>query len=50
VLMTNHAVNDQADRLEEAKEGMTVVTGPADFPEVAIDWEKARRYADSFRR
>lgn len=49
VLMTNHASNDQAQRLFEAK-GRTPVTGPADFPGLPIDWDKARAYASEFSR
>jgi hypothetical protein len=44
VLMMNHASNDQAERLFEAKGDRTVVSGPADFPDLPIDWEKARAY------
>jgi hypothetical protein len=42
VLMTNHASNDQARRVLEPKHDRTAVTGPADFPGLPIDWEKAR--------
>jgi hypothetical protein len=41
VLMTNHASNDQARRVLEPKPERTAVTGPADFPDLPIDWGKA---------
>jgi hypothetical protein len=48
VLMTNHTDNDQPERLFESKRDRTVVTGPADFPDLPINWEKARSYARAF--
>jgi hypothetical protein len=42
VLMTNHVSNDQSERLFEAKRERKAVTGPADFPDLPIDWVKAR--------
>ncbi len=44
VLMTNHTGNLQHQRLLEYKRDRTIVTGPADFPGLPIDWEKARAY------
>jgi putative rhamnosyltransferase len=49
VLMTNHSSNDQVQRLLDPKPERTIVTGPGDFPGLAIDWEKARFYAGAFR-
>ena len=40
--MTNHTRNDQTERLFEVKRDRKAVTGPADFPDLPIDWEKAR--------
>jgi hypothetical protein len=48
VLMTNHTSNDQSQRLLEAKRDRTIVTGSADFPDLPIDWEKARSYMPAF--
>jgi putative rhamnosyltransferase len=48
VLMTNHFWNGESQRILERKSGRTIVTGPADFPHLLIDWDKARLYADSF--
>jgi hypothetical protein len=41
VLMTNHVSNDQSERLFESKPERTAVTGPADFPDLPVDWSKA---------
>lgn len=49
VLLTNHSGNDQATRLLEEKPGRVPVTGAADFPKFAIDWDKAREFARSLR-
>jgi hypothetical protein len=49
VLMTNHAENVETARLYERKLDRAIVTGPKDFPDIAIDWDKARGWADCFR-
>lgn len=41
VLMTNHVSNDQSERLFEAKRQRVAVAGPADFPDLPVDWTKA---------
>jgi len=48
VLMTNHLWNGENRRVFESKPERTIVAGPGDFPDVLIDWEKARLYAHSF--
>ena len=48
VLMTNHFLNGEERRLFEWKAERTIVTGPSDFPDLLIDWEKARLYAHYF--
>jgi len=48
VLMSNHLWNGEDRRLFEWKSERTIVTGPSDFPDVLIDWEKARLYAHCF--
>jgi len=42
VLMTNHMSNDQRERLVEAKGQREPVTGAADFPDLPVNWAKAR--------
>jgi len=42
VLMTNHVSNDQRERLVETKGQRERVTGAADFPDLPVDWAKAR--------
>jgi hypothetical protein len=49
VLLVNHGGNDQATRLLEKKAGRVPVTGAADFPGLAIDWQKARALAEALR-
>jgi len=44
VLMTNHSSNDQARRVAETKDNRIAVTGPADFPGLPVDWEKAASF------
>jgi hypothetical protein len=41
VLMTNHVSNDQSERLFETKRDRIAITGPADFPDLPVDWAKA---------
>ena len=48
VLMSNHFWNGEDRRLFESKSDRTIVTGPGDFPDLLIDWEKARLYAHCF--
>ena len=48
VLMTNHYWNGEMQRVFESKADRSIVTGPIDFPEMSIDWEKVRAYAHSF--
>jgi hypothetical protein len=50
VLMTNHMTTDQVNRLFDSKPDRTVVTGANDFPDLPVDWEKARAYASFFRK
>jgi hypothetical protein len=49
VLLINHGGNDQATRLTEKKAGRVPVTGAGDFPGLAIDWQKARAFAEALR-
>ena len=48
VLMTNHFWNGETQRVFESKAARSIVTGPDDFPEMPIDWEKTHAYAPSF--
>ncbi len=47
VILSNHYGNDQATRLLESKKHRVPVTGAADFPEFAINWEKARNFVQA---
>ena len=50
VLMTNHGLNDERDRLYEPKDGRRPVRGPDDFARFPIDWTRARAYLGALRR
>jgi hypothetical protein len=50
VLLVNHGGNDQATRLTEKKAGRVPVAGAGDFPGLAIDWQKARIFAEALSR
>jgi hypothetical protein len=47
VLLANHDGNDQATRLLEPKAQRVPVIAERDFPRFAIDWRKARAFAES---
>jgi len=46
VILTNHHGNDQATRLLEPKPGRVGISSAEAFPDFAIDWVKARQFAE----
>ena len=48
VLMVNHTMNCQTERLYAPKPKKTPVTGAESFPRFAIDWDAMRRFSESY--
>lgn len=50
IVMSNHIFNDQAFRVFEGWKNRTPIRNSDDFPNICIDFDKARRYATHFGR
>jgi hypothetical protein len=50
IVVLNHLENDQITRLFRRWEARRPVTGPSDFPEMPVDFEKVRAVIGEFRR
>ena len=50
VLVTNHSLNEEMQRLYELKSNCKRVVGPETFPNIIISWDRARKYAKYFKK